>query len=102
MQNILDTMRKSISQHYRGNKMIGTIAIQEVKEFFQLEKKAEDVVREKEVVEGYVKNGKLFVKTSDQALKIEIFKRKKELLAKVNVKLEALGYREKMDEIFLK
>ena len=102
MYNILDAMRKNISQHYRGNKMIGTIAVNSVRTFFQLEKKAEHIVREHEIIEGYVKNGKLFLKTSDQALKIEIFKQKKELLTIINQQLEALNYKQKIDEIFLK
>jgi hypothetical protein len=51
MQSILDTMRKSISQHYRGNKMIGTIAMNCVKEFFQIAKKDDTVIREKEPIE---------------------------------------------------
>jgi len=90
MQPILDTLRKSLSQHYRGNKMIGTIAMKNVKEFFQLEKNTEDVVREKEIIEGYVRNGKLFIKTEDQALKIEIFKKKKELMISINDQLSNL------------
>ena len=102
MQEILSSMRKSISQHYRGKRMIGTIALQCVMKFFQLEKKAENIVREKEPLEWYVKNGKLFLKTSDQALKIEIFKKKKELISAVNEKLEKMSYRERIDEIYLK
>ena len=102
MRPILDAMRKSISQHYRGNKMIGTIAVKTVKEFFQLEKKADHVVREQEPIEGYVRNWKLFLKTNDQALKIEIFKKKKELLSLINTQLETLGYKQHIHEIFLK
>jgi hypothetical protein len=51
MQTILDAMRKSISQHYRGKKMIGTIALKCVRQFFQIEKKADTVVRYKESIE---------------------------------------------------
>jgi hypothetical protein len=90
MQPILDAMRKSISHHYRGNKMIGTIAMNCVSEFFQIEKKAEGTIREKEPLQGYIKNNKLFLKTSDQALKIDIFKKKKELITIVNTQLESL------------
>jgi hypothetical protein len=102
MEPILTTLRKSISQHYRGNKMIGTIAMNVVKEFFQIAKQSDDVIREKEPIEGYVRNGKLFLKTSDQGLKIQIFKQKKEIIALVNGQLETLGYRQKIDEVFLK
>ncbi|MDR0860674.1 MAG: hypothetical protein LBO09_07010 [Candidatus Peribacteria bacterium] len=90
MDTILNTLRKSISQHYRGNKMIGTIAMNCVKEFFQIEKKADDVIREKEPLEGYVKNEKLFLKTTNQAWKIEIFKQKKKLIELINTQLATL------------
>lgn len=102
MQNILDAMRKSISQHYRGKKMIGTIALQCVRDFFQLEKKADHIVREREPLEGYVKHHKLFLRTYDQMLKIEIFKKKQSLISLINEELEKLGYKERIDEIFLK
>jgi hypothetical protein len=95
-------MRKSISQHYRGNKMIGTIAMNCVKEFFQIEKKADNVIREKEPIEGYVRNGKLFLRTSNQGLKIEIFKKKKELITLINSQLSSLGYKQQIDEVFWK
>lgn len=70
--------------------MIGTIAMNCVKEFFQIEKKAENVIREKEPIEGYVKNDKLFLKTTNQARKIEIFKEKKKLIELINNQLEIL------------
>ena len=102
MQPILDAMRKTISQHYRGKKIIGAIALQEVKDFFQIKKKSDDVVREKEIIEGYIKNGKLFIRTSDLELKIQIFKQKKELITLINKKLETLGYKYSVYEIYTK
>jgi hypothetical protein len=90
MQSILDAMRKTLSQQYRGKKMVGTIALQCVKNFFQIAKKADTVVREQEPIEGYVRNGKLFLKTHDQILKIEIFKQKKRILTIVNTQLSSL------------
>ena len=70
--------------------MIGTVAVSCVKEFFNSKKKSENVVREKEPIEGYVKNSKLFIKTSDQEIKIQLFRQKKELLTIINEKLESL------------
>lgn len=102
MQNILDAMRKSISQHYRGNKMIGSIAVSCVKEFFQLEKKADEVVRDKEPVEGYVRNGKLFLRVEEQEIKIQLFRRKGEILSLINDKLTSLGYQHTLDDIYIK
>jgi hypothetical protein len=102
MQSILDAMRKTLSQHYRGKKMIGTLALQCVKDFFQIAKKADNVVREQEVIEGYVRNDKLFLKTTDSYLKIQIFKQKKELLTLINQHLQTLGYHQQLSDIFLK
>jgi hypothetical protein len=102
MQTILDTLRKSLSQQHRGNKMIGTIAIVCVRKFFQLEKAKENTVREKEILDGYIRNNKLFIKTSDQALKIDIFKKKAELINLVNQHLASLNYHHKIDDVFLK
>jgi len=82
--------------------MIGTIAMNCVKEFFHIEKKADNIVREEEPIEGYVRNRKLFLKTSDQALKIAIFREKKILIAKINDQLEGMGYKERINEIYLK
>jgi len=82
--------------------MIGAIAVKSVREFFQLEKKTEEVLREQELIEGYVRNGKLFLKTCDPALKIEIFKKRKELITIINEQLKTLGYKQHIDEIFSK
>ncbi|MDR2415103.1 MAG: hypothetical protein LBD75_00335 [Candidatus Peribacteria bacterium] len=98
----MDAMRKTLSQRYRGKKMIGTLALQCVKDFFHIAKKADTVVREQEIIEGYVKNDKLFLKTTDLYLKIQIFKQKKELLILINQRLQTLGYRQQLSDIFLK
>lgn len=101
MQGILDAMRKNISKHYRGNKMIGTIAVNEVKSFFQIEEKASDIIKE-EPLQGYVKNGKLFIKTIDQEIKIQIFRKKWEIISIINKKLETLWYKQRIEEIYTK
>jgi len=55
-----------------------------------------------EIIDGYVKFNKIFIRTQDQWLKIEIFKQKKAILELVNQKLENVGYKTKMMEIYIK
>ena len=102
MQWILDAMRKRLSQQYRGKNMIGTVAVSCIKEFFNIEKKSERIVRESEVIEGYVRNSKLFIKTTDQEIKIQLFRQKNKLLSNINEKLESLWYKQKIENIYLK
>ncbi len=102
MEPLLNTLRRSLSQHYRGNKMIGTLAMQTVKDFFKIQKPDENTIRDKEPLEGYVKNNILFLKTSDQAMKIEIFKQKKKLIALVNDQLSKMEYIIKIKDIITK
>ena len=54
------------------------------------------------VIQWYVKFNKIFIKTCNQALKIEIFKNKKDILTHVNAALAKVGYTTKMIEIILK
>jgi len=49
-----------------------------------------------------VKFNKIFLKTQDQALKIEVFKKKQDILTAVNEALAKVGYATKMIEIILK
>lgn len=102
MEPILHSLRRSLSQHYRGNKMIGTLAMKVVKEFFGIQKPAEHIIRDKEELSGYVKNEKLFLLTNNPAIKIEIFKQKKKLIALVNDQLSAMEYSAQIKDIITK
>lgn len=81
--------------------MLGTLALNVVKQYFHIEKKAQDLVAD-EVIEGYLRYQKLFLKTADQALKIQIFKEKEKLIAAINQHFQSLGYRQEVREIRLK
>ncbi|GHW02997.1 hypothetical protein AGMMS50249_7830 [candidate division SR1 bacterium] len=102
MEPIISTLRRSLSQHYRGNKMIGTIAMQVVKSYFGIEKVAEGQVRLREEIDGYVRNNKLLLKTDSQGLKITIFKEKRKLIDAVNVQLSNMGYKVQIEDVILK
>lgn len=101
MKSFSDIMRKRLSQQFRGKNMIGSIILNELNAFYHIEKD-ENLLREREVLEGYFKNDKFFIKTQDLALRIQIFKDKRNLLEVINAKLESLGYSLKIDDLYFK
>lgn len=101
MKSFQDLARKNFSEKFQGNRMLGTLALKVVKQYFHIEKKAENVVTD-EVIEGFLRYQTLFLKTADQALKIQIFKEKEKLIAAINQHFQALGYRQEVREIRLK
>jgi hypothetical protein len=44
----------------------------------------------------------MMIKTRDQAIKIELFKKKPEILERVNQALEKVGYKTKVVDVILK
>ena len=108
MKSLKDVLRKTIAQKHLGKAMIGAIALNVIRqEFFDTVEERDtgnftEESDENEALQGYVKFNKIFIKTQDQEVKIEIFKNKRILLEKVNQALEAVGYATKMVEIYLK
>ena len=100
MDGIKDVMRKRISEQYRGKNMIGSIAMNEIKSYLNIEKVDTEI--EDEVLSGYVRHSKLFIKTSDQKLKIQIFKERGSIIEKVNQKLSEIWYKTTIVDIILK
>ena len=100
MDNFKDLIRKRFSQQYRGKNIIGSIAINELKKYFNI--KEIDPEIEKQIITWYVKQEKLFIKTTDQNLKIQIFKDKFDIINKINEKLDEVGYKSKINDIILK
>ena len=88
--------------------MIGVTAISTVRQYFDeckidgIARKRSDIVYEDHPIQWYVKFNKIFIKTTNQAIKIELFKNKKEILALVNDSIAKLGYNIKMSEIMTK
>ena len=74
-------IRKSFAKKSFGNRMIGTIWIKVVQDFF-----------DNKNIEWFIRFNTLYIKTSDQNLKIQAFQDKKEILEKVNLELKALWY----------
>lgn len=95
-----DLVRKRFSQQYRGKNIIWSIALNEVKTYFNIKKIDPEI--EKEIITWYVKQDKLFIKTMDQNLKIEIFKDKSNITKNINKKLWQMGYKTEINDIILK
>ena len=100
MDGIKDVMRKRLSIQHRGKNMIGSIAINEVKSYLNIEKVDTEI--QDEILTGYVRHNRLFIKTLDQKLKIQIFKEKLNIIKNINQKLSEIGYKTEIEDIILK
>ena len=100
MDGIKDIMRKRLSIQHRGKNMIGSIAMNRIKSYLKIEKI--DTETQNEILTWYVRHNKLFIKTTQQSLKIQIFKEKLNIIKKVNQKLSEIGYKIEIEDIILK
>ena len=100
MDGIKDVIRKRLSIQHRGKKMIGSIAINEIKSYLKIEKI--DTETQDEILTWYVRHNKLFIKTSEQSLKIQIFKEKTNIIKNINQKLSEIWYKTEIEDIILK
>ena len=100
MDGIKDIMRKRLSIQHRGKNMIGSIAMNEIKSYLNIEKVDSEI--KDEILTWYVRHNRLFVKTTQQSLKIQIFKEKLNIIKKINQKLSEIGYKTEIEDITLK
>ena len=100
MDGIKDAIRKRLSIQHRGKNMIGSIAMNEIKSYLNIEKI--DTETQNEVLTWYVRHNRLFIKTIEQGLKIQIFKEKLDIIKSINQKLSEIGYITKIEDIILK
>ena len=100
MDGINDIMRKRLSIQHRGKNMIGSIAMNEIKSYLNIEKI--DTETQDEILTWYVRHNKLFIKTTQQSLKIQIFKKKLNIIKKINQKLSEIWYKTEIEDIILK
>lgn len=100
MDGIKDVLRKRLSIQHRGKNMIGSIALNEIKSYLNIEKI--DSETQDEVLIWYVRHNKLFIKASEQRLKIQIFKEKFDIIKKINQKLSEIGYKIQIEDVILK
>ena len=100
MDNLKDLIRERLSLQYRGKNIIWSIAINEVKAYLKIKKIDTEI--QQEILTWYVRYEKLFIKTSDQHLKIQIFKERLNIIEKINKKLSEIGYKSDIKDIILK
>ena len=81
-------IRKSFAQKSFGKRMIWTVWIKAVQKFFG-----------NSDIEGFIRFNTLYIKTSDQNIKIQAFQHKKEILEKVNLELKNLWYNRTVSDI---
>lgn len=91
MKTLKDSIRFRVANQHLGKAMIWAIAVNVVKNIFG-----------KQCVEGYVSFNKMMIKTRDQSIKIELFKKKPEILERVNQALEKVGYKTRIVDVILK
>ena len=80
--------------------MIGSIALNETKSYLKIEKIDTEV--QDEILTWYIRHNKLFLKTNNQKLKIQIFKEKSNIIKKINSKLSDIGYKIQIEDVILK
>ena len=88
MDAFKDIIRKSFSEKSMWKRMIGTVWLKAVQDFFHDEK-----------LEWFIRFNTLYIKTTDQNIKIKAFQQKNELLGKVNKELCNLGYKRQITDI---
>lgn len=100
MDGINDIMRKRLSIQHRGKNMIGSIAMNELKSYLNIEKIDAEI--KEEIITWYVRHDKLFIKTLTQSLKIQIFKDKSNIIQQINQKLSEIWYKTTINDVILK
>lgn len=80
--------------------MIGSITLNEIMSYFHIKKMDAEI--DNQILTWYVRNNKLFIKTIDQNLKIQIFKEKSNIMRITNQKLSEIGYKTEIKDIILK
>ena len=99
MQLLKDKIRKKMAEKHMGKNVIGAVSINVLKRYIESEL---DIKNIDDILSGYVKFNKVFIKTNDQKIKIFLYKKKQEVLVKTNEALVNLGYKTKLVEIFFK
>ena len=100
MDDIKEIMRKRLSIQHRGKNIIWSIAMNEIKLYLNIEKVDQEI--KDEILTWYVRHDKLFLKTTEQSLKIQIFKEKLNIIKRINQKLSEIGYKTQIEDIILK
>lgn len=88
-------MRQVIAKKHLTKNMIGVIALNAVRDYFWFTKNTL-------LIDWSLKFDILFIKTTQQHIKIKIFQEKKNLLGSINEALEKVWYNKKVKDIITK
>jgi hypothetical protein len=99
MKSFKELARKNFSEKFQWNRMLWTIALNVVKELFNIENPDENIVRETDIISWFLKYNVLFLRTNDQSLKIAIFRDKKKVITEINNHFHNLWYEQEVSEI---
>ena len=99
MKSFKELARKNFSEKFQWNRMLWTIALNVVKELFNIENPDENIVRETDIISWFLKYNVLFLRTNDQSLKIAIFRDKKKVITEINNHFHNLWYNQEVSEI---
>ncbi|MFA7298707.1 MAG: hypothetical protein WC010_03625 [Candidatus Absconditabacterales bacterium] len=91
MKLLKEYIRKTLAHRHLGRAMVGAVALNTVRTILGIPD-----------LEGYVSFNVFFLKTNDQTLKIQVFKQKNQILHDVNLALEKIGYKTRIEEIRMK
>lgn len=91
MKSLKDSLRKTLAHRHLWRAMVGAVALNAVRTLLDIP-----------TLEWYVSFNVFFLKVSDQALKIQVFKQKNQILQEVNLALEKIGYKTRIEEIRMK
>ena len=90
-----DKLRQVMTKKHLDKNVIGTIALNAVRHYF-------GYTDNSLLLDGYVKFNKIFLKTTQQHIKIAIFKEKKEILATINEQIVKVGFPQHITDIIFK
>ena len=104
MVSLKDSLRKTMAHKHWGRNMIGAIAFNEVKAYFdgRLKVVSDTFGEDRLNLEWHVRFNKLFLKTSDPQIKIDVFQQKQRILTRVNAAIAKVGYTTKIVDIMVK
>ena len=92
LSSIQKELLSRMEKKHLDSHMIGELALSAVRDFLQTSSD----------IQGKVQFGKLFVKSSDNQVKVTLFIRKREVLAAINEKLQKIGYTKKITDIMVR
>ncbi len=88
-----------MAEKHLGRNMIGAVSLNVIKRYLISEFNIKNI---DDILSGYVRFNKVFIKTNDQKIKIFLYKKKQEILGKANDSLANLGYKTNLIEIIFK